>query len=242
MTTDWYERYSPSIDAMGMDEKLAQTTRRWFGQATRAEYSYHFKWLGVPIIQFPQDAMAIQEILWEAKPELVIETGVAHGGSLLLSASVLELLDGPGRVLGIDIDVREHARRALQEHRLAHRIDWLQGDSTDPRIVDEVRRRAYGQTSVVVILDSNHTADHVRRELAAYSGLVTPGAHLIVMDTVIEYMSPDLTVGRPWGAGNSPMTAVTEFLASGAPFDVDREITAKLQITVAPGGYLRRRV
>jgi len=226
---------------MAANRELGRITREWFDAASRAEYSYHFRWLGVPIIQFPQDVMAIQEILWTVKPSLVVETGIAHGGSLLLSASILELLGGHGRVVGVDVDVRDHTRKVLDEHPLAHRIIWLEGSSVDPSVVDEIRSHARAMAPVVVILDSNHSAAHVKAELAAYSDLVTPGSYLIVLDTVVEFLPDDVLGGRPWGPGNSPWTAVREFLADSAPFDVDREVSDKLQVTAAPDGYLRRR-
>ncbi len=188
--------------------------------------------------EYPQDMFALQEIIWEVRPELIIETGVAHGGSLVFSASILELLGGNGRVLGIDIEIRPHNRVAIQQHPLAHRIELLEGSSTDPAIVAQARQRAEGR-HVLVMLDSNHTHDHVLAELHAYSPLVTPGSYLIVLDTIVEHMPADCFPDRPWGPGNNPKTAVHQFLRTTDRFVIDHQIPEKLLITVAPDGYLR---
>ncbi len=226
------------VDAMSGDAALAATTRDWFERVSRHEYSYHFRWLGVPIIQFPQDIVAIQELIWSVRPELIVETGIAHGGSLLLSASILELIGGPGHVVGIDIDIREHARRGVGEHPVAHRIAMIEGSSVDPAVVARVHDLARGRRPVMVILDSNHTHDHVRQELDLYSALVTAGSFLVVLDTVIAGMSEEFSRDRPWGPSSNPSTALREFLATTNRFE-DARIDRKLLITVAPGGYLR---
>ena len=234
---------------------MTSTTRDWFLLANQHEYSYHFNWLSRPIIQYPQDIVAIQELIWQIKPDLVIETGIAHGGSLILSASMLALLDycdavesgqmldpkaARRRVLGIDIDIRAHNREAIEAHPMAHRIDMLQGSSIAPEIVAEVRKRATEHERVLVILDSNHTHAHVLAELEAYAPLVSPGSYCVVFDTVIEDLPAGMYPDRPWDVGNNPKTAVREFLTRSHDFVVDEDIEAKLLITVAPGGYLRR--
>lgn len=211
----------------------------WLEKSVRRQYSYTFTWLGRRIIQYPQDIVAIQEIIWSVKPDLIVETGIAHGGSLILSASVLELLGGEGHVLGIDIDIREHARVGVGEHRLARRITMLEGSSVAPAIVDQVRQFAEGRERVLVILDSNHTHEHVLHELDAYSPMVRAGSYVIVLDTVIEDLPADLYPDRPWGHGNNPKTAVREFLRGNERFEVDRELESRLLITTAPEGYLR---
>lgn len=201
-------------------------------------YSYNFDWLGLPIIQYPQDVMAIQEIVWRTKPDLIIETGVARGGSLILYASLLKLIGNEGRVIGVDIDIRPHNRQSIEEHPLADAIQLIQGSSIDEATVAAVREQVKGAGRVMVVLDSMHTADHVLRELELYSPLVTEGCYLIVFDTVIEFMPPETVAHRPWGQGNSPYNAVEQFLETSSRFRIDRSMDAKLQISVAPSGYL----
>lgn len=220
-----------------------------------AQYSYNFLWQGRPIIQYPQDIMAMQELVWETRPDLIIETGIAHGGSLILSASLLAMLDYSDaatggqlldprnpkrRVLGVDIDIRAHNREAILAHPLAGRIDMLQGSSTAPEIIADIVRIAQGFERVMVCLDSNHTHEHVLAELEAYAPLVTRDCYCVVFDTVIEDLPQGLYPDRPWDVGNNPKTAVREFLAANSDFVVDEDIETKTLITVAPGGYLRR--
>jgi len=217
---------------------LVEMSNRWMEAVARLRYTYHFSWMGRPIIQLPQDMVAMQEIIWAVRPQLVIETGIARGGSLVMYASFLELI-GEGRVLGIDIDIRAHNRAAIEAHAMAQRIDMLEGSSTDPAVLAQVREAAEGCERVMVVLDSNHTHDHVLAELEAYAPLVTPGSYLVVFDTVVEDLPADFHPDRPWGPGNNPRTAVHAFLATTDRFEADRAIDAKLQITVAREGYLR---
>jgi cephalosporin hydroxylase len=182
--------------------------------------------------------MAIQEIVWRTKPDLVIETGVARGGSLILYASLLKLLGNGGRVVGVDIDIRPHNREGIEAHPLADAIQLIQGSSIDQATVDAVRAQVKDAQRVMVVLDSMHTADHVLRELELYSPLVTNGCYLVVFDTVIEFMPPETVANRPWGKGNSPFNSVQQFLETNSRFRVDRSIDAKLQVSVAPSGYL----
>jgi len=225
--------------AMRADTELLRDARALFARMSRYRYSYNFTWLGRPIIQFPQDLIALQEIVWAVKPDLIVETGIAHGGSLIFWASLLELIGRDGRVIGIDVDIRPHNRVQIEQHPLAKRIEMLEGSSTDPRVVERVRAAAAGSASVMVVLDSNHTHDHVLAELHAYSSLVTRGSYLVVCDTIIEEMPADFSVGRPWGVGNNPRTALARFLEENDRFQVDAEIEGKLVLTVAPSGYLR---
>lgn len=233
------------IIRMGDDPELAAATRSWMDRANRAKYSYHFEWMGRPVIQYPQDVLALQEIIWSVKPDLIIETGIAHGGSLILSASILELnaiSGGPqdAQVLGVDIDIRAHNRAAIEAHPLARRISMIQGSSVAPEVVSAVKAKAAGKRSVLVILDSNHTHDHVLAELEAYADLTTVGSYCIVFDTVIEDMPEDAFDDRPWSKGNNAKTAAWVFLERHPEFEIDKNIQHKLQITVAPDGYLRR--
>jgi cephalosporin hydroxylase len=226
------------IRRMGADTDVRAAWQRAYELSMPYRYTYNWTWLGRPAIQYPQDMFAMQEIIWRTQPEVIVETGIAHGGSLVFSASMLSLLGGEREVIGIDIDIRAHNRSAIEAHPLASRIAMFEGSSIDPELAANVRRRVAGRTAMVV-LDSNHTARHVAGELALYAPLVRAGHYLIVMDTAIEHLDRALLGDRPWGPGNSPMTAVNEFLAREPRFVVDAEYDAKLLLTVAPGGYLR---
>ena len=243
------------ILSMGRNVDLLNATRNWMSVANKARYSYHFEWQGRPIIQYPQDVFALQELIWQVRPDLVIETGIAHGGSLIFSASMLALLDlhdaiAAGRridprlsnrkVLGVDLDIRAHNRKAIETHPMASRIKMLEGSSTAPSTVRVVKDVADGYGCVLVCLDSNHTHDHVLAELEAYAPLTSIGSYCVVFDTIIDEFSEDSFPNRPWGPGNSPGSAVREFLKANPDFEVERSIEQKLMITVAAGGYLRR--
>lgn len=209
--------------------------------AAKHKYTYQFTWLGVPIIQYPQDILALQEIIWDVKPDLIIETGIAHGGSLIFSASMLELLGNNGRVLGIDIDIREHNRNEIEKHPMAKRITMMQGSSIDPGTVKKVKEFAASSKKILVILDSNHTHEHVLAELNSYASLVTKGSYCCVFDTGVEDFPADYDWhGRPWGKGDNPKTAVWEFIKTHPEFIIDSAIHEKLLVTVAPDGYLKR--
>ncbi len=224
---------------MADDLEIRQKTLDWICATARYKYTYNFTWLGRPIIQFPQDILALQELIWQVKPELIIETGIAHGGSLIFYASMLELVGGSGRVLGIDIDIRKHNRAEIEKHPMSKRITMLEGSSIAPDKIEKVRAIARGNRSVMVVLDSNHTHDHVAQELALYAPLVSKDSYLVVFDTIIEDMPEDFFPERPWGKGNNPRTAVWEFLKTSDRFVIDQEYNNKLLITVAPDGYLR---
>jgi len=228
------------VAGMAADPEVRALRDRLFDLMGKHRYSYNWTWFGRPIIQLPQDVLAMQALILAEQPDLIIETGVAHGGSLVFSASMLELLGGAGRVVGVDIDIRPHNRRAIEAHPLAHRIALIQGSSVDEGVAAAVRAHARGARRVMVCLDSNHTDDHVARELALYAPLVTPGHHLVVFDTAIEDMPASAFPDRPWGPGNSPKTAVRAFLARNPAFVVDRELEARLLFSVAPEGYLKR--
>jgi len=236
---DDFERGNREMIArLGGDAELRDLTAQWFARASKGEYSYHFRWMGRPVIQFPQDLVATQEILWAVQPDLVIETGIAHGGSLIFYASILELI-GKGQVVGVDIEIRPHNREAIEAHPMFKRIELIEGSSTDDAIFAQVRERAADKQTVLVALDSNHTHDHVLAELRLYSQLVTPGSYLIAFDTIVEKMPPEFSANRPWKPGDSPATAVAQFLKETDRFVVDETIDHKLLISVAPGGYLR---
>jgi len=218
---------------------LREKSIDWLSESAKSKYSYNFKWLGRPIIQYPQDILMIQELIWDIQPDLIIETGIAHGGSLILSASILELIGGHGQVLGIDIDIRNHNQKEIEKHPMSKRIKMIQGSSIDSEIVKQVHEFAAEKNRVLVILDSNHTHDHVLQELRMYSPLVTKESYLVVFDTIIEDIPPELSSDRPWDKGNNPKTAVWEFLKENNRFEIDEEIDGKLLISVAPNGYLK---
>ncbi len=228
-----------AIENMVSDKNLQTLTNNWFIESCKHQYSYNFTWLGRPIIQFPQDMIAMQEIIWQVRPDLIIETGIAHGGSLIFHASMLELLGGDGQVLGIDIDIREHNRVEIEKHPMYKRIDMIEGSSIDEDIAKQVHGFAKDKKQILVLLDSMHTHDHVLKELQLYSPLVTKGSYLVVFDTIIEDMPDDFFDDRPWGKGNNPKTAVWEFLKTNDRFEIDKEMENKLLITVAPDGYLK---
>jgi cephalosporin hydroxylase len=239
MNNTFEKEKKENIRQLGQNEYLHNISTKWIKEVSLYKYSYHFTWLGRPIIQFPQDIIAMQEIIWNVKPDLIIETGIAHGGSLIFYASMLELLGGNGKVLGIDIDIRKHNRVEIENHPMFNRIKMIQGSSIDDNIVQQVYDFAKNKKQILVTLDSNHTHNHVLKELQLYSPLVTKGSYLVVFDTIIEDMPEDFYSGRPWGKGNNPKTAVWEFLKTNDRFEIDKEIENKLLITVAPGGYLK---
>lgn len=228
-----------NIDGLKADRDVQALSRIWVREIARHRYAYNFTWLGRPAIQFPQDLMALQELIWRVRPDLIVETGIAHGGSLIFHASMLELLGGDGLAVGVDVDIRPHNRAEIEKHPLAKRIRMIQGSSVDDATAAQVRALAAGRNSILVVLDSNHTHAHVLRELQLYSPLVTKGSYLAVFDTLIEDMPVDLVGDRPWGPGNNPKTAVREFLGTNKRFVVDKDIEAKLLITVAPDGWLK---
>lgn len=226
------------IDKMKNDSKLEKIGTNFIRDTANYKYSYNFTWLGRPIIQFPQDIMAMQEIIWNVKPDLIIETGIAHGGSLIFSASMLELI-GKGEVLGIDIDIRKYNKIEIENHSMSKRITMIEGSSIDTEVINKVYKFSKDKKSILVVLDSNHTHEHVLKELIAYSPLIKKGSYLVVFDTVIDDMPEKFFPDRPWDVGNNPKTAVHEFLKTNNRFVIDKEIENKLLITVSPDGYLK---
>jgi len=244
-----------NIDGLARDEDLQALSRIWIREIAPHKWAYNFTWLGRPAIQFPNDAWAVQELIWKIKPDLIIETGIAHGGSLIFSASMLTLLDvceaieagrpydpsvSRRKVVGIDIEIRPHNRVAIEAHPMATRIQMIEGSSIAPEVIAQVKTIAQGYERVLVCLDSNHTHDHVLAELEAYAPLVSVGSYCVVFDTIIEDMPPGSFPDRLWDKGNNPKTAVWEFLKTHPEFEIDKSIQHKLLITVAPDGYLKR--
>lgn len=249
------QEVSTRIAENGENRQMAEAAQAFLHVSTQPKYCYNFAWLDRPIIQYPQDIVAMQELIWSVKPDLIIETGIAHGGSLIFSASMLALLDyndavetgtlldpaKPKRtVLGIDIDIRAHNRTAIEAHPMASRIRMIEGSSIDSDIIEQVKAIAANYTRILVCLDSMHTHEHVLAELEAYAPLTSIGSYCVVFDTMIEDLPADMYPDRPWGPGNNPKTAVWEYLKTHPEFEVDHHIQHKLLITVAPDGYLRR--
>jgi cephalosporin hydroxylase len=227
-----------NIRMQGEDARLRSASLQWIIDSAPYQYCYHFTWLGLPIIQFPQDIVAVQEIIWRVRPDVIVETGIARGGSLIFHASMLELLGGDGRVIGVDVDIRDHNRAAITNHPIFKRISMIEGSSVAENTVHEVFRSVGGEKRVLLILDSNHTHDHVLAELKQYSPLVRKGGNIIVFDTIIEDMPKGYFRNRSWDVGNNPRTAVQEFLRVNDRFVVDKEMDSKLLLSSAPGGFL----
>ena len=227
------------IASYAQDVEWQKQSGAWLQRAFEQKYMYNFSWMGRPIIQTPVDMIAMQELIWQIKPQIIIETGVAHGGSLLFYASLLELL-GEGEVVGIDIDIRAHNREAIEAHPMSKRLHLIQGSSTSAEVIEQVHARAAGKKRVMVCLDSNHTEAHVLAELDAYANLVSEGSYLVVFDSVVENLPMNFFADRPWNVGDNPKTAVHKWLPGNPQFAIDRDFESKLLLTVCPDGFLRR--
>lgn len=265
---EFKQRVAKNTANMAEDQTFKDLTQQWLIQSIQHEYTFGFTWLDRPIIQVPQDIYAIQEVIWSVKPDLIIETGIAHGGSLIMSASMLAMIDyceaaktgqsiTPGKshrkVIGLDIDIRDHNRKALEAHPLFSLIHMIEGSSVDPNIVETVTNEAKQAKTVLVFLDSNHTHDHVLDELRAYGPLVSPDSYCVVWDSGVEDLPDGFVTNRPWGKGNNPMTAVFAYmkeLEAGTicgqdgtvlAFDIDKSLETRIGITASPNGFLRRK-
>lgn len=221
------------------NDSLKKAASDFMRESTDPLYSYNFSWMGRPIIQYPQDMIAMQELIWEIKPDLIIETGIAHGGSLIYYASLMELI-GDGEILGIDIDIRAHNKKAIEEHPMFKRISMIEGSAISEEIIAQVKEAAKGKKRILVSLDSNHTHEHVLKELELYSPFVTKDSYLVVFDTIVEDLPKGMYADRPWDVGDNPKTAVFEFLKTNDSFEIDKSIDNKLLISVAPDGYLKK--
>lgn len=233
------------VARQGADAELGKSSREWMNRSLSSRYSYHFEWMGRPIIQYPQDMVAMQEIIWRVQPDLILEAGIAHGGSLIFSAAMLELnaaCGGPAdaRVLGVDIDIRSHNREAIEAHPMSRRIDMIQASSIESDTIAQVHAAVAGRRNILVSLDSNHTHDHVLAELEAYAPLTAVGSYCVVFDTVVEDSPAELSADRPWGPGDNPKTAVWKYLESHPEFEIDTAMDDKLLLSVAPQGFLKR--
>jgi cephalosporin hydroxylase len=250
------KQVTENIEALGNDVDVQGMSRVWSRETNRHGYTYNFSWMGRPIIQYPQDIVAMQELIWDVRPDLIIETGIAHGGSLIFNASMLAQLDlcdaiqagtsfdpkeSKRKVLGIDIDIRDHNRVEIENHPLSYSIDTIQGSSIAESVIEQVYEYAKDFERILISLDSNHTHEHVLAELEAYAPLTSIGSYCVVFDTLIEDMPAEMFADRPWGPGDNPKTAVWEYLESHPEFEVDKSIQNKLLITVAPDGFLKRK-
>jgi len=228
-----------NIRKLGKNKNLKNLVLKFIIDSSKYKYSYNFDWLGRPIIQIPQDIVALQEIIWKTKPDLIIETGIVHGGGLIFYASMLELI-GRGEVLGIDIEIRKHNRKEIEKHKMAKRIKMIEGSSIDEKVIKEVEKIVKRHKKVMVCLDSLHTHKHVLKELELYSPFVSKGSYLVVFDTIIEYFPKGFFKDRPWDKGNNSFTAVKEFLKHHKDFIIDKKIENKLLITCLPNGILKK--
>ena len=227
------------IADQGENTSLKSSANLFNDISNKEKYSYNFSWMGRPIIQYPQDIVAMQELIWQIKPDLIIETGIAHGGSLILYASILELI-GKGEVLGIDIDIRSHNKSEIENHRMFKRISMIEGSSISKSVLEKVQEFSKEKATIMVVLDSNHTHEHVLEELRLYSPFVSKNSYLVVFDTIVEDLPDGLYPERPWSVGNNPKTAVFSFLENNDEFVIDKNLDNKLLISVAPDGYLKR--
>jgi cephalosporin hydroxylase len=264
---DFRAEVANNIRGIGEDRAFINLSNIWLQNAILHRYALNFSWLGRPVIQAPQDIYAVQEIVWTCRPDLIIETGIAHGGSLVLSASILALLDycdaiergiavdpkaSLRKVVGVDIDIRPHNRAAINAHPMRHKIHMIQGSSTSPDVLAQIAVHADGYERVMVFLDSNHTQEHVLGELELYAPFVSKDSYCVVWDTGVEDLPEDMCADRPWGKGNNPKTAVWEYMrrlnsqgrkgrdGSDLRFEYDQTIEHKLAITASPDGFLRR--
>ncbi|MFA7245495.1 MAG: cephalosporin hydroxylase family protein [Candidatus Magasanikbacteria bacterium] len=249
MNNDQLEKFkdesSKRILSYENNHSLQESRKILFEEMNKVKYFYNFFWLGVPIIQSPQDMQAWQEIVWEVKPDLIIETGIAWGGSILFSASLLKLLEvcgeiENGEVIGIDIDIRSHTKDIINNHPMSKCITMFEGSSVDNKILEKIKHIAGSKKRILIMLDSNHTHEHVLAELKTYAPLVSLGSYIIAQDTIVEDLSDDCVVDRPWCKGNNPKTAVFEFLKNNSDFEIDKNIESKIMLTNSPDGFLKR--
>ncbi len=244
-TTDpvaqFFSERAADIEAMGRDEELRRKSLDWMLHADRYKYTYNFTWMGRPIIKFPSDIVIQQELMWNLKPDLVIETGIAHGGSIIFTASMMEMMGINGEVVGIDVDIRQHNRKLIEDHPMAKRITMYEGSSTSAEVVELVRKHTIGKKCVMVILDSLHSHEHVYNELKAYAPMVTVGSYCVLPDTFIEFFPKGyFSHNRPWDVGDNPYTGMKQYLGETDMFETDHSLTNKAMITETIDGYLRR--
>lgn len=235
----FYKDRKSNIQAMIRDKDLKNKALDWMLHAEKYNFTYNFSWMGRPIIKYPNDILVQQELMFQLKPDLIIETGIAHGGSIIFSSSMMDMMGIDGEVVGIDIDIRDHNRNLIEGHKFSDKITMYEGDSTDSSILDKVKKHTVHKKCVMVILDSLHTHGHVLRELELYSPLVTQGSYIILPDTFIEFY-PKGFFNRPWDVGNNPHTALKSFLEKSDNFEIDKEYSGKASISETIDGYLKK--
>lgn len=229
-----------NLKKMSKDKSLFKKSIDWMLHADKYKYTYNFEWAGIPIIKFPNDLMVLQEIISKVQPDVIIETGVAHGGSIVFSASMLQLYSKKNAfVIGVDIDIRKHNHDRLKKNKFYKKLKLIEGSSTSPEVIKKIKRLIKGK-KVMVCLDSNHTYEHVKNEIEIYKDLVTKNSYLVVEDTFSEYFPKGYYSNRPWDVGNNPMIALKEFLKTNKNFEIDKKICSKLQITETFDGYLKK--
>ncbi len=230
-----------SIDNLGHDKEIFSQSKEMIKSLDKYNYSYLWSWLGLPIIQWPADIMATQEVLWQVKPDVVIETGVARGGSVVFIASILKMM-GKGKVVGVDIDIRSHNREAIMSHPMANLIKLIEGPSTSEDVLQRVSTEIKKTDVVMVILDSDHSYEHVLSECNEYSKFVSKGSYLVVADTFVGHLTEEEAPknrSKLWFKGNEPLAARDEFLKNNPNFIIDNHINNKLVLSSSPGGYLK---
>jgi len=235
----FFRERNDDIKKMIEDNELRKKSLEWMISADKYKYSYNFTWLGRPIIKYPNDIVVYQELIWNLKPDVIIETGIAHGGSLVLSASLMSII-GKGRVVGIDIDIREHNRLEIEKHPMSSLITMIEGDSTSEEVISQVESIAEIGGNAIVVLDSNHTHEHVLKELTSYCRFVGKGSYIILPDTFIEFFPNGYFSDRPWDVGNNPYTAMQAFLKDNPVFEIDEYFSSKAIISESLSGYLKR--
>lgn len=238
--SEFNQEVATRISSYEKNQELQNSGQAWLEASMDNMYVYNFSWMGRPIIQTPQDILAMQEIIWQVKPDIIIETGIAHGGSIIFYASMLQLIGNNGFVIGVDIEIREHNRKAIESHQTFTSIKLIEGSSIENNIVQQVKNLIPANSRVLVVLDSMHTHDHVAKELELYSPLVSKDSYLVVYDTLVEYLPEKFSNDRPWGHGNSPLTAANQFLQKNSNFKLDKTIENKLIVTAGRGGYLKK--
>ncbi len=229
--------------ALGQDAAVFGQSLDLVTALDRYDYSYLWSWMGVPIIQMPADVMATQEVIWDTKPDVIIETGVARGGSVLFMASLLEVI-GKGKVVGVDIDIRAHNRDSIEKHPMSKRVVLIEGGSVDADTLARVRAEIPAGARVMVVLDSDHSRDHVLAECRAYGPLVTEGCYLVVADTLVGHVTEENAPkkrSKLWFEGNEPLSALRDYMAEQNVFEVDPVLNGKLVLSSSPGGYIRRK-
>ncbi len=237
----FFKERSLDIKKMNSDKYFKELTMKWIKKSIKYKYVYNFTWMGRPIIKYPNDMIVMQEIFWEVKPDLVIETGIAHGGSIIYSASLLKMMGIKRfKVIGIDIDIRAHNLKEINRSSMRKYIKMFEGSSVDEKITKKIFTYAKKFKKILVILDSNHTHDHVSRELEIYSKLVSKDSYIILPDTYIGYLPNNTFPNRPWTKNDNPMTALQAFLKKNKKFKIDKYKSSKSMITEAMNGYVKK--